>query len=108
MKEEISVHVMRDPFSLSQTIGLLFAKYEDRKCYKMVPQWEEVSAGDTMRNIDCIQLTEESAQCMIHLLSTLGVRLPGESTVGQITAIDKHLQDMRVLAFTAHKLEVPK
>ena len=69
------------------------------------PQWIEVPEGAPVE--PTFRLHTEEAQDLMDLLWNLGLRpTQGKQSVGQLEAVERHLADMRTIAF--HKLEVQK
>ena len=103
-------NAFKAPFS--DAVDLYLAnKYPDGKisvCSGMVFTMYQGQEGQIVNPPSSIKLNNDSAAILMNALWNIGIRPSHEAqSVGQLAAIEKHLKDMRRIAFKAIKTDEP-
>lgn len=76
--------------------------------YPVEMEWEDVECTEGTHRPPTFTLDYEACQALMDSLYGSGFRpTQGTGSAGQREALEKHLEDMRVLAFTKLKVEKP-
>lgn len=91
-------HVRRHEWS--DSIALNIAKVIEGRHYHMTaPVFQTVEPDEAMPGDSTLSLTREDAQLLMDDLYRIGIRPSEVGSVGQISAMQNHLNDMRQLIF---------
>jgi len=110
MDLELKIHAAKGHFR-SGSINLFLDQVQGDKCYTAKPaELVEIEpyAIDANGPGPLVTLTPTMAQKLIDDLWDCGVRpSEGSGSAGQMAAVQKHLADMRQIAFAKSKIEKP-
>ena len=100
---EVEVMAFREIQLGPRFIGLDIFKYVDQECFVAELTFKKVDVY--MARKGTVDLTTTMAQKLMDNLWDCGLRpTEGQGTAGAIDAVNKHLQDMRIIAFNKLKI----